>query len=439
MKEVNIPETNVPRLVIIGGGFGGLELVKTLKNKDIQVILIDRNNYHTFQPLLYQVATAGLEPDSIAYPIRKIFKSHDNFYFRVAEVEHISPEQKAVETNIGSISYDYLAIATGSRTNYFGMDSLEMLSMSLKSVPQALDLRSYMLQLFEEAILEPDVKERERKMSFVIVGAGPTGVELAGALGELKRHVLPNDYSELDVRRMQIHLIEAGPRILPALGGKSSSKAEEYLKELGVTVWKDTQVTDYDGLTAQTQKGKELQTRTLIWSAGVEGNAIEGIHADSIVKGNRILVDEYCRIKGLKDVFAVGDVAAMISEDFPKGHPMVAPVAMQQGECVGKNLLREAKGKEPKPFEYFDKGSMATIGRNRAVVEVGKLKWQGAFAWFVWMFVHLISLVGFRNQLVVFINWMWNFLNYDRGIRLIVRPFKREKRRQGEEDPVIGR
>lgn len=437
MKEVNIPETHVPRLVIVGGGFGGLELVKTLKNKDIQVVLIDRNNYHTFQPLLYQVATAGLEPDSIAYPIRKIFKSHRNFFFRVAEVERIDHAEKMIETNIGSLSYDYLVMATGSRTNYFGMDSLEKLGMSLKSVTQALDLRSYMLQLFEEAILEPDVVEREKKMSFVVVGAGPTGVELAGALGELKRHVLPNDYSELDVRRMQIHLIEAGPRILPALAEKSSLKAQQYLKELGVNVWLNTQVTDYDGEIAVTQKGKELPTKTLVWSAGVQGSPVAGINAESIIRGNRILVDDFCHIKNMADVYAIGDVAAMPSEEYPHGHPMVAPVAMQQGELVGKNLLRELAGKDKKPFEYFDKGSMATIGRNRAVVEVGKLKWQGSFAWFVWMFVHLISLVGFRNQLVVFINWMWNFLNYDRGIRLIVRPFKRNHNDLKKEETFV--
>lgn len=305
MKEINVPHLNIPRLVIIGGGFGGLELVKTLRGQEIQVVLIDRNNYHTFQPLLYQVATAGLEPDSIAYPIRKIFKNYANFHFRVAEVRKICAEDKVVETNIGSISYDYLVVATGSKTNYFGLHAVEKLGMPLKSVTQALNLRSYILQLFEEAILAKDIEERERKMSFVIVGAGPTGVELAGALGELKRHVLPNDYPELDVRRMQIHLVEAGPRILPALDDVSSKKALKYLQELGVNIWLSTQVTDYDGLTVKTNTGKDLQSKTVVWSAGVQGSLVKGMDAAEIGRGNRLIVDEFCQIKGYEHIYAL--------------------------------------------------------------------------------------------------------------------------------------
>lgn len=436
MKPINIPDLNIPRLVIIGGGFGGLELVKKLKGQEIQVVLLDRNNFHTFQPLLYQVATAGLEPDSIAYPIRKIFKNYPNFHFRMAEVEHISSEKKVIETNIGEVAYDYLVIATGSRTNYFGMDSIETHAMPLKTVVQALNLRSYILQHFEQAILEPDLALRESHLSFVIVGGGPTGVELAGALGELKRHVLPNDYPELDVRRMQIHLIEAGSRVLAGLEQVSSSKALNYLKDLGVNVWLDTQVKDYDGITVHIHPNKQLKARTLVWSAGVKGNTVQGIDASNLGKGNRILVDEYCQVKGMEGVYAIGDVAGMLSEDFPHGHPMVAPVAIQQGSLVAKNLIRKLKSQTLKPFKYFDKGSMATIGRNKAVVEVGKMKWQGAFAWFVWMFVHLMSLIGFRNQLVVLINWLWNFMNYDRGIRLIIRPFDRKKA-QGEKEQEV--
>jgi NADH dehydrogenase len=429
MLKIDVPEMNMPRVVIVGGGFGGLELVKGLKNKEVQIVLIDRNNYHTFQPLLYQVATAGLEPDSIAFPIRKIFKHYPNFYFRLAELESVDPEAKTITTNIGSLSYDYLVIATGSVTNFFGNERIQLNSMPLKSVVQALDMRSLMLQNFEKAILSPDVRTRESRMNFVIVGGGPTGVELAGALGELKSHVLPNDYPELDVRRMQIHLIEAGPRLLSALSEESSRKAFQYLKNLGVHIWLNTHVTDYDGTVVKTNAEKELLAKNLVWSAGVKGNAPQGLSPDIITLGNRVLVDEFNEIRGLEDVYAVGDVAAMLSDKYTRGHPMVAPVAMQQGRLLAKNLVNKIHKKPMKPFVYNDQGSMATIGRNKAVVEIARYKSQGAFAWFIWMYVHLISLVGFRNRLVVLINWLWNYVNYDRGIRLIIRPFNRIKNR----------
>ncbi len=433
MQNIDVPEMNMPRVVIIGGGFGGLQLVKGLKNKDFQVVLLDRNNYHTFQPLLYQVATAGLEPDSIAFPIRKIFKKYKNFHFRLAEVERIDPELKKIYTNIGQLHFDYLVIATGSKTNFFGNDTLREFGMPLKTVTQALDLRSMMLQNFEKALLIPDLTERESTMNFVIVGGGPTGVELAGAMGELKKHVLPNDYPELDVRRMQIHLIEAGPKLLPGLSKDSSNKSVEYLKKLGVHVWLDTMVTNYNGQTVSTNVGKKLQAKNLVWSAGVMGNGIEGFSIDKIDRAGRINVNRCNQVEGYKDIFALGDVACMSEENYPKGHPMVAPVAMQQGELLAKNLVRLEAHKEAKPFTYIDKGSMATIGRNKAVVEIAKMKWNGAFAWFIWMFVHLISLVGFRNKTIVLVNWLWNYFNYDRGIRLIIRPFKRNKK---DEEPA---
>jgi len=429
MKKIDVPDLHIPRVVIIGGGFGGLELVKGLKNKEVQVVLLDRNNYHTFQPLLYQVATAGLEPDSIAFPIRKIFKKYKNFSFRLAEVESIDADQDKVYTNIGELRYDYLVIATGSRTNFFNNENLQRYSMPLKSVVQALDLRSLMLQNFEKALLASDIKDRESRMNFVIVGGGPTGVELAGALGELKRHVLPNDYPELDVRRMQIHLIEAGPRLLAGLNEKSSTESLKFLKNLGVNVWLNTMVNDYDGMTIKMNEGRELISKNLVWSAGVKGNTLPGIKADSITKGDRILVNEFNQVYDQKNIFALGDVAAMLSDEYSRGHPMVAQVAIQQGKHLAKNIMKMVEEKPLKPFKYFDKGAMATIGRNKAVAEISKMNFHGAFAWFIWMFVHLVFLVGFRNKIVVSFNWIWNYINYDRGIRLIIRPFNRMKNR----------
>lgn len=435
--KIDVPDLNKPRIVVIGGGVGGISFIKALKGKGFQIVLLDRNNYHTFQPLLYQVATAGLEPDSIAFPLRKVFKYYNDLYFRMAEVHHIDYEAHEVHTNIGGIHYDYVIIATGSRTNFFGMETLKRFSMPLKTVVQALDLRSLMLQNFEKALLTSDVQTRENRMNFVIVGGGPTGVELAGALAELKRHILPKDYPELDVRKMQIHLVEAGTHLLAGLSHISREKAEHYLENLGVHVWLNTQVTDYNGVKVTTNTGKVLYARNFIWSAGVEGNIPEGIIKNALAPGNRIKVDEYCKIVGLENAYAVGDVAAIITEDFPKGHPMVAPVAMQMGALVAKNLVNEGKGKTIKAFVYNDKGSMATVGKNRAVVEVNKYKTQGAFAWFIWMFVHIISLIGFRNKMVVFVNWLWNYFNYDRGIRLIIRPFNRAKAKKVETEKVI--
>ena len=434
MQKVPLPQTNNPRVVIIGGGFGGIELAKKLRKKEVQVVMIDKNNYHTFQPLLYQVATAGLEPDSIAYPLRKIFKNQENFHFRMAEAQEIIAEENKLLTSIGEIRYDYLVIATGSTTNFFGLKEIEGQAMPMKSVTEALDLRSLLLQNFERALLAKSVEEREALMNVVVVGGGPTGVETAGALGELKEHVLPKDYPELDVRQMQIHLIEAGSNLLNSLSEISGRKAVQFLKKFDVQVWLNTAVRAYDGKTVYTNTQHEIPTSTLIWSAGVKGAVVEGIDQNVIGKGSRILVNEYNQVKGYSNIFAVGDVASMISEKTPKGHPMVAPVAIQQGQLLAKNLYNLLQKKALKPFKYRDKGSMATIGRNRAVVEVGKFKSQGFLAWFMWMGVHLMSLVGFRNKLVTFVNWMWSYFNYDKGIRLIIRPFQKKTKKQEREE-----
>ncbi|MFN8298713.1 MAG: NAD(P)/FAD-dependent oxidoreductase [Chitinophagales bacterium] len=430
--DISIPEVKVPRVVIVGCGFGGLELAKRLKNAPVQVVLLDKNNYHTFQPLLYQVATAGLEADSIAYPIRKIFKGQENFHFRWGEVKKVNTAENRLETTIGSIRYDYLVIATGSTTNYFGNKDFENLSLPMKSVVEALNLRSMILQNFEQALLTADIRKQDALMTFVIVGGGPTGVELAGALCELKKHVLPNDYPELDFRRMRVILAENGGEVLQMMNESNRNSAKKYLEELGCEVWLNTGVQSYDGLEVKTRDGKQLYTNNLVWTAGIKGAFFEGLATEVINSRGRILVDEECRVKGLNNVFAIGDVAVMATEKYPNGHPQVAPVAIQQGQLVAENLVGSFSGKQPKKFSYYDKGTMATVGRNRAVVEAGKMRFGGFMGWLAWMGLHLMLLVGFRNKIVVFINWLWNYINYDRNIRLIIRPFNRQGKEKTE-------
>ncbi len=418
---MNIPKVNVPRIVIVGGGFGGLNLARALSRKNIQVVLLDKHNYHTFQPLLYQVATAGLEPDSIAYPFRKIFKRQERFFFRLTDVESIDMKAKKVCTSIGELTYDYLVLATGSQTNFFGLEDVERHGMSMKEIPEALDIRSLILQNFERALLSNDLEEREALMNVIIVGGGPTGVELAGAISELRRHVLPQDYPDLDLRKMTIHLVEASPRLLVAMSEKASKKALEFLQKMDVQVWLNTFVENYDGYIAGANGGAKISGQTLIWAAGVQGNPVLGVPEDLKSKGNRILVDETNRFGPAE--FAIGDAAQMTTEQFPYGHPMLAQVAMQQGKLLSKNIMSLIEGGNLKPFKYADRGSMATIGRNKAVVDLPKFKFQGAFAWFVWMFIHVIALIGFRNKLVVAFNWMYNYFRYARDIRLIIRPY----------------
>ena len=424
--KVNVPDVNQPRVVIIGGGFGGITLASALRNAPVQVVMFDKHNYHTFQPLLYQVATGGLEPDSIAFPLRKMFKRHKNFFFRMAEVERIDAENQAVHTSIGKIGYDYLVVATGSRTNFFGNKELERLSHSMKNIPEALDLRSLILQNFEQAVLTSDLEERNALMNFVVVGAGPTGVETAGALAELKHHILPRDYPELDLRRMQIHLVEAGKRVLPSMSDSASDNALVALEKMGVNIWLDTRVEAYDGETIQTNSAKRLAARTLIWSAGVLGNSLPGLES-AHVGGGRLEVDQFNRVKGLANVFAIGDVASMGTDAYPKGHPMVAQPAIQQGALLSRNIKSLIFGRKLIPFQYKDLGSMATVGRNKAVADLGKMRFKGWIAWMLWLAVHLFSLAGFRNRLVVFINWFWSYVTYDKGTRLIIRPFRRAK------------
>ncbi|SNR77605.1 NADH dehydrogenase [Maribacter sedimenticola] len=427
LKTMNIPLSSYPRIVIIGGGFGGVSLAKKLSKKEVQVVLLDKNNYHTFQPLLYQVSTGGLEPDSIAYPLRKVLIGYDNFYFRLAEVTEVDPGHKKIKTDIGDLSYDYLVVATGSETNFFGNTEIEHHAMSMKSIPQSLNLRSLILENFEQALLTDDYHERDALMNFVIVGGGPTGVELAGALAEIKKGILPKDYPDLDTRRAQINIVQGGDCLLPGFSSQASKKAEDFLEELGVQVWKGVRVTGYDGKTVTTKTDLVFQSAAVIWAAGVKGASIKGLDAaDVLAGGNRLKVNEFNQVIGYPEIFAIGDIACMATEDNPRGHPMVAQPAIQQGRLLGENMVKLLEHKPMKPFVYNDKGSMATIGRNKAVCDIKGYRFQGIFAWFVWMFVHLFFLIGFRNRMVVFINWVYNYIRFDREARLIIRPYKRD-------------
>ena len=424
---MNIPTSKYPRIVIIGGGFAGIALSKKLRNKNVQVVLIDKHNYHTFQPLLYQVATGGLEAGSIAYPIRKVIQEYKDFYFRLTSVKEIDTKHQKIITEIGDLNYDYLVIASGSKTNYFGNKEIERNSMSMKTIPQSLNIRSLILENFEQAVLTKNQADRNTLINFVLVGAGPTGVELAGALAEMKKAILQKDYPDLDIDKMQINLIQSGDRILNTMSEKSSAAAEKFLLDLGVKIWKNVRVTNYDGRTITTNTDLTFDSATVIWTAGVQGVKIVGLDSKSFVeKVDRVRVNQYNQVVGYDNIFAIGDICSMETEKYPQGHPMMAQTAMQQGKLLGENLIKLIQKKTMTPFEYKDKGSMATIGRNLAVVDLPHYHFSGIFAWFVWMFVHLFSLIGFKNKAVVFLNWVYNYIKFDREGRLIIRPFKKK-------------
>lgn len=426
---MNIPISQFPRVVIIGGGFAGMALSRNLLKEDLQVVLLDRHNYHTFQPLLYQVSTSGLEPDSIAYPLRKVTRHSKEGYFRLTEVTSISPDVNTVHTNIGDLVYDYLVIATGSKTNFFGNKSIEQNGMWMKTIPQALNIRSLILENLEQAVITEDSEKRKALLNFVIAGAGPTGVELSGAIAEVRNHIVTRDFRDLDPHEIEIHLVEGLDRVLPPMSQHASEKATKFLKKLGVMIHLNTMVSEYDGQTVSTNKeGLSFKTATFIWAAGVSGAPVKGLNASAVVeKANRYDVNVFNQVSGYENIFAIGDIALMKSENYPKGHPMVAQPAIQQGRHLGKNLKRLIRGVALEPFEYNDKGTMATIGRNKAVVDLGNLKFGGFFAWFVWMFIHLYFLVGFRNRLITFFNWVYNYIYFEKAARLIIRPFKSNK------------
>lgn len=419
--QTRIAEVGKPRVVIIGGGFGGLEVAKGLLKTRTQTVLFDKYNHHTFQPLLYQVATSALETSSIVFPFRKRFAGAKDFYFRLGEVTRIHPEENCIETSIGSIRYDYLVIATGAETNFYGLQDVAKNAHPMKTIIDAIKLRNIIIKNFELALLVEDEQMMNSYMDYVIVGGGPTGVELAGAIAELKRHVFPRDYPELDVTKMDIHLVEATPRLLNGMSDIAGKKAMEYLESMGVHVHLNAAVKSYDGFEVVISNGQKLVTRTLIWAAGVKGNPVPGLDASTLGRSSRLMVDEFNRVEGYGNIFAIGD-AAIVKGDplFPNGHPMMAPPAMQQGKLLAENIDRLIHKRPLKPFRYKDKGAMATVGRNKAVVDLKALRFQGFFAWFVWMFVHLLSLIGFRNKVFVFINWFFSYFSYDKSNRLII-------------------
>ena len=424
--SLNVPDTTKPRVVIIGGGFGGMNLAKSLRDTDVQVVLFDKQNYNGFWPLLYQVATAGLEPDAIAEPFRKMFDGQENMHYRMVRVNKIDPVAKTVTTLIGDLHYDYLVIASGSKSNFFGNEQIQKYSFPLKTIPEALNIRSQFLQCFEQASITRDPAERQSLLNFVIAGAGPTGVEMAGSLAEMRKYVLPADYPGLDFAQMNIYVVEGMGKVLPPMSDEAGQKAHKYLEELGVIVKLNTFVENYDGETVTFKGGEQIKTQTLVWGAGVTGALIEGIPVESTEKG-RILVDPINRVQGLTDVFAIGDIAFMKLDKYPKGHPGVAQPAIQQGDHLAKNLRRMLKNEPTTPFEYFDKGSLAIVGRGRAVADLpGNIHLGGFIAWMSWLFVHIFYLVGFRSKLVVFSNWMYRLFTYQRGTRLIIRPFIRK-------------
>ena len=422
------------KLVIIGAGFGGLRLARKLSNKPgFDIILIDRFNFHQFQPLFYQVATAGLDASNISFPLRKVFHYSKNVKYRMAEVQQILTEQNKIVTDIGEFEYDYLVIATGADTNFFGNANMQANAFPMKSTVEALQLRHRILHNFEDAVICKDPVDLQRLLNVVVVGGGPTGVELSGAIADMKRFVLPKDYPELDFNKMNIYLLEGTGKTLGAMSEKSSEQSRKYLERLGVTVMTNSVLKDYDGKTAVMQDGKIIETAMVIWAAGIKGNVPKGIDENLIVKGNRIKVDRHCQVDGSKNIFAIGDVAYMEEPAFPKGHPQVAPVAMQQADMLQNNFrVIEMKGgsSQVQEFVYNDKGAMATVGRKLAVVDIPKpkLHFSGFFAWLVWMGLHLMLILGVKNRLAVFSNWVYNYFTRDQNLRLIFKAFYKERK-----------
>lgn len=432
----NIAETKAKRVVIVGGGFGGLKLANALRNSGMQVVLVDKNNYHQFPPLIYQVASSGLEPSSISFPFRKIFRKRKNFYFRMAEARSIFPEKKILQTSIGKVEYDYLVFAAGTTTNFFGNKHLEDEAMPMKTLSEAMGLRNALLSNLERSITCATEQERNELQNIVIVGGGATGVEIAGVLSEMKKYVLPADYPDMDSSHLNIFLIEAGGRLLSGMSPKSSEAAEQFLRNMGVNVCLHKKVIDYRDHKVILEDGMEIPTRTFIWVSGVKASPIDNLPSECIGRGGRLKVDAYNRVEGMEDVFAIGDQCIMTADkDYPNGHPQLAQVAIQQGKLLAENLKRMEKKKKKalKPFHYRNLGSMATVGRNRAVAEFKKVKTQGWIAWILWLVVHLRSILGVRNRISVMLNWMYNYFTYDQSLRIIVYARKAKEVKEREE------
>ena len=443
--SINIQRNQKKRVVIVGGGLGGLRLAEDLYGKGMQVVLIDKNNFHQFPPLIYQIASAGIDPSSISFPFRQIFRKRKDFYFRMAEARMVDTDKKILQTSIGKIDYDYLVLAAGATTNFFGNKNIEDWAIPMKTVPEAMGLRNALLSNLERALTCATEEERQELLNVVIVGGGATGVEIAGALSEMKRYVIPYDYPDMDSSLMHIYLIEAGDRLLAGMSKDSSKKAYDFLKSMGVDIQFGKMVTDYRDHKVIMKDGSEIPTRTFLWVSGIRANAIPGIDDSHLGRGFRFKVDQYNRIPGLQDVFAIGDQCLQTTdEDYPNGHPQVAQVAIQQAKNLAKNLKKINEGEGDNSltsFKYNNLGSMATIGRNKAVVEIGKFHSQGFFAWILWLIVHLRSILGVKNKMMVLLNWLWKYVSYNDSIRMITyatKPREVVERMEREQTTHLG-
>lgn len=420
------------KVIIVGGGFGGLKLARKLSNRSgVEVLLIDKFNYHQFQPLFYQVATAGLDASNISFPLRKAFQKSKNVRIRITDLKQIVPGENKIITGIGEEKYDVLVLATGADTNFFGNTKLEEYAFPMKSTVEALQLRYKLVQNFEDALATKNEEELQRLMNIVVVGGGPTGVEISGALAEMKKYVLPKDYPELDFSRMNIFLLEGTQKTLGHMSEKSSIQSKKYLEKLGVKVMTGSQVKDYDGRNVLLGDGQSIPSATVLWAAGIKGNIPDGVDKSLIARGNRIKVDRQNRVAGFQNVYAIGDLAYMETPGYPNSHPQVATVAIQQAELLAENLIKIKNGRSDlKEYEYHDKGTMATVGRNLAVVDLPKpkLHFGGWFAWIIWMSLHLMLILGVKNRFFVFINWLYNYVTYDQSLRLIFKEFKKSKK-----------
>ncbi len=430
--NLNIPDTDQKRVVILGAGFAGLNLAKNLRKTNYQVVLIDRNNFHQFQPLFYQVAMAGLEPSAIAFPIRKVFHSYSNVYVRQSEILRVNADEKVVNTRNGTIEYDYLAVCIGAETNFYGNENIASYSFSLKSLGQALGIRNQIFLDFEKSMYEADYANRQTFIDFVIVGGGPTGVEMAGALAEMRRYVLPKDYPELNNDEIDIYLVQSGDRLLPGMSEKAGKKAEEILREMGVNIILNDRVNNYDGEFATLKSGQKIRTNKLVWAAGIKCPVIPGLEKYYGEGTGRIMVDNYCKVINTTGIFALGDIAAMVNDEYPRGHPQVAQVGIQMASYVSNLLISTQVNKSiQRPFRYKNKGVIATIGRNKAVADFPKFTMTGFMTWVIWLWVHLFSLIGVRNKLLVVFNWMWNYFHLDISLRLIIQ--QQSQQRKDEE------
>ena len=423
--RANIRINELTRVVIVGAGLGGLELAMRLRKSGFQVVIVDKNNYNQFPPLIYQVASAGLEPSSISFPLRRIFQGYKQYFCRMAEVKDIDVKEKAIHTSVGTIHYNYLVLAMGGTTNFFGNEDIERHALPMKTVEDAMALRNHILLALERAETEEDAEKRQKYMNFVIVGGGPSGVEIAGALAEMKKDIVPKDYPDL-ADRMHIYLLNSGNRLLKAMDPASSATAERDLKQMGVHVRNGWRVTDYKDNVVSVGNGETIESTTVIWVSGIKANSIGGVPQESVGHAGRMLTDRFNRVKGMDDVFAIGDQSLVEGDpDWPLGHPQLAQVALQQADNVACNIMRKEEGKELKPFTYKDLGTMATIGRKHAVAEIGKAKFGGLFAWLLWLVVHLRSILGVKNKFIVLLNWIWNYFNYKQSLRLVLRPKQR--------------